>query len=353
MRHPARHLVLAACFAFTGAVALAAPARHGGRHGEVKKGTQPKQPKHRAKVAPPIEPISVSDEDANDEANDDADATETRSTARIAGRGRQNARSAYARERDEADDSDEAGDSDEADEVLAAPVKLHKAGRARANDWHLAIGPYLWASSVDANITLGPASVGSGVDFIQLERHARYGAEVLTEARYGRFSLTGDLMYGVVDVDGGTTVGPLMVSLKGEASSLLVEGAAGYMLVGGDHALLSLEARGGVRYQRTAVAGTVGLGGADVASMDQANSAADAVAGARAFLRPSSRFYLSGSFDLGVFGDSKSTWSASADASVRITSHVLLSLGWRTLTMERANVSIVMHGPRAAVQLVF
>jgi hypothetical protein len=31
----------------------------------------------------------------------------------------------------------------------------------------------------------------------------------------------------------------------------------------------------------------------------------------------------------------------------------LLSLGWRTLTIERAHVSMVMHGPRAALQLVF
>ncbi|MBL0219930.1 MAG: hypothetical protein IPQ07_39450 [Myxococcales bacterium] len=377
MPHPARHLALAACFALTGSVALAAPARHGGRHGEAKKVTKAKPRKHRAKLPPPVEPISVIDEEDTDDA-DDADATEARSTARIAGRGHKGSQNAHAREQDDREsddaddkaddtagdrvafqsrdtDADEVDDADDDDdtEISAAPAKLHKAGRARAKDWHVAIGPYLWASSVDANISLGPASVGSGVDFIQLERHARYGAEVLAEARYRRFSLTGDLMYGVVAVDGATTVGPLMVSLDGTASSLLVEGAAGYMVVGGEHSLLSLEARGGVRYQRTAIAGTVGLGGADVASMEQVNSAADAVAGARAFLRPSSRFYLSGSFDLGVFGDSTTTWSASADASVHITSRVLLSLGWRTLTMERANVSIVMHGPRAAVQLVF
>jgi hypothetical protein len=28
-------------------------------------------------------------------------------------------------------------------------------------------------------------------------------------------------------------------------------------------------------------------------------------------------------------------------------------LGYRTLTVERANVSMVMHGPRAALQLLF
>ena len=44
---------------------------------------------------------------------------------------------------------------------------------------------------------------------------------------------------------------------------------------------------------------------------------------------------------------------AAADASMRVTSRVQLSLGWRTLTTDRAQVSIVMHGPRAAIQFLF
>jgi hypothetical protein len=54
-----------------------------------------------------------------------------------------------------------------------------------------------------------------------------------------------------------------------------------------------------------------------------------------------------------VFGASTSTWSAAADASVRVHKYVLLTLGWRTMTNERPNTSIVVHGPRAAVQLMF
>jgi hypothetical protein len=36
-----------------------------------------------------------------------------------------------------------------------------------------------------------------------------------------------------------------------------------------------------------------------------------------------------------------------------LSPHVLVSAGWRTLTMDRAQVSLAMQGPRAAVQLVF
>jgi hypothetical protein len=41
------------------------------------------------------------------------------------------------------------------------------------------------------------------------------------------------------------------------------------------------------------------------------------------------------------------------DDDMALSSHVLVSAGWRTLTMDRAQVSLAMQGPRAAVQLVF
>jgi hypothetical protein len=237
------------------------------------------------------------------------------------------------------------------DEQVDAPVTLHR--HAAAHDWHVAIGPYLWASSVDANVSLGSASIDTGVDFLQTTQHAKYGAEVVADARYQRFSLSGDLMYGVVGLDGGSAVGPLMVTVNGTASSLLVDGFAGYRVAGDDHSVVSLEARGGIRYQRTEVAAAVDLGGSPVASPAIVDAARDVLTGARVFVRPSSRLYFTGAADVGVFGTSNITWSASADASLQLGSRVLMSLGWRTLTIEGANVSMVMHGPRAAVQLLF
>jgi hypothetical protein len=90
-----------------------------------------------------------------------------------------------------------------------------------------------------------------------------------------------------------------------------------------------------------------------VMAASHVDAAADALAGARVAVRPFERMSVSGALDLGVFGDSRLTWSGSADANVRITKHTRLSLGWRTLTTARTNVSIVMHGPRAAFQVMF
>jgi len=118
---------------------------------------------------------------------------------------------------------------------LDSAVHVHKLVEPESKDWRVVFGPYLWASSVDANVSLGPTTVSSGVDFVQLEQHARYGMEFLSEAHYKNFAVYGDLMYGVVAVDGSRNAGPLMVSLSGEASSVLLDGAAGYTFYGDDH----------------------------------------------------------------------------------------------------------------------
>lgn len=264
------------------------------------------------------------------------------------------------RDRDGDDDDDHDGewrdrddDDDWRDDAGRVERRVRRGKRARAKEWSVAVGPYLWASSVDANVSLGGASVSTGVDFMEIKRNARYGATALVEVRYRRWAVYGDAQYGVVALDGAREVGPFMVALSGTATSLMLDGAAGYRVVGDVRSWLALEARAGVRYQRTAIAGAVNVAGADVSNPQYVDAAADGLVGAQVMARPWSRLTLAGTFDLGVVGDSNRTWSAAADAGVRLGRRVLLSVGWKTLTTERTNVSIVMHGPRAAVQLTF
>lgn len=354
MRHPARLLALVACLALAGSTAAAGPSRRSAKTEKAKKAKAAKKAKKAkaTKRAPP--PVIERDDD------DDDDAIEV-PAARFGGK-----RKAHVRERDDdetvalrEEEPSPEEEIDDADEIEIEPVRAprlrkHTLGRdERPKDWHLAIGPYAWASSVDAEISLGSASVGSGVDFMDIQRHARYGAELLSAVSYRRLKLTTDFMYGVIDLEGAKTIGPLMVSLNGSASSLLLENSLSYRVLGDETSAIALEGLAGMRYQRTKIEGTVGIGGSDVASLEKVTNIADALAGARLYLRPTHRLFASGAVDLGVFGDSALTWSASADASVRITSHVLFSVGYRTLTMNGANVSMKMHGPRAALQFAF
>ena len=55
------------------------------------------------------------------------------------------------------------------EEVVEAPA--HEL--TPPQDWNFAIGPNVWASSVDAKVSLGGQMVATGVDFIQMEDHVR------------------------------------------------------------------------------------------------------------------------------------------------------------------------------------
>ena len=238
------------------------------------------------------------------------------------------------------------------DELVDAPVEVHERA-ARPHDWQLAIGPNVWASSVDAKVSVGSQSVSSGVDFISISHHVKYGVPLLAEVRAGKLSFVGDFTYGVIAIDGTKDVGPLSVAIDGTASSLMFDGYAGYLVAGDPHSLFAFEARAGVRYQRTEIEGALAVGGTPVTSAKQVDGGADALGGARVLVRPSDRFFFTGAADIGVVGSSSNTWSASFDGSVRITSHALLTLGWRAMEMDRAYVAMQMKGPRAALQVLF
>nr|HEX4312878.1 hypothetical protein [Kofleriaceae bacterium] len=244
-------------------------------------------------------------------------------------------------------------DDESADTLGGAPGSLtERVDRPHGHDWHVAIGPYLWASSVDAKVNVGGSNISSGIGFAQLEKHAKFGVPLLLDAGYKRFALTVDMQYGVIGIDGSQPVGPLMVSLNGAAADLSADALAGYRVVGDRDSLLQVEARGGIRYERTQVAATLGVQGMTVTGASLTDVSAEAVAGGRVFVRPWRHVYFSGQADIGLVGTS-STWSAETDAMLSIGSHVLLSLGYRTLNSSGGAVDLTEHGPRGALQVQF
>ena len=377
-----RHLLaIVACLAVTGSTVEAGP-RHA-RHAKVAKKAKAKA-KARKKVAPPVaKPVAIkADDDEDIEVDeDDIEIDETPKVAKLAktdtARKSYKARNAEkadetddgdagdgdeaddANESDESDESNEADDEvaesdddDDADEVDEQAAVTTRAVLRHAKKWNVAFGPYLWASSVDAKVLLGSESVGAAVDFFQMTKHAKYGIPLLLEARYGRFSLVGDMMYGVIGVNGMKELGPVMVQLDAEIKNLAFDGASGVTVLGNSESKLALEARAGVRYQRTVIAGSLGTADMPSAPIGLVTATTDWLAGARVFVRPSRRIFFTGQADVGLFGDSARTWSAAADASVRLP-YALISVGYRTMTTDSPYVSLVMHGPRIAIQASF
>ena len=124
-------------------------------------------------------------------------------------------------------------------------------------------------------------------------------------------------------------------------------------MLGGDAEMFALEARSGVRYQRTTVQGELGAAGFALQTPEIVDDGADLIAGARAAVRPTRWLQVAGAFDVGVVGASETTWSTTVEASARVASWFSVTAGWRTLTLQRASVKQELRGPRLALQLVF
>jgi len=268
-------------------------------------------------------------------------------------------RAAAAAVDDDDGDDDIAMDADRQRELgharqeASPPDVADSRPRPASAGWTFALGPYVWASSVQADVAFGPVTAGVDLGFLSIVRHTRYGIEAVLEARRGRFAITGDIMYGEAAFGASTTIASVMTAVTGRVGGLLLDSAVSYALVGGDSAVFSLEARSGVRYQRNTAQGEVNVAGFTVQTPEIVDSGADLVLGGRAVVRPTPWLQVAAMFDHGVVGVSDSTWSATVDASVRLSSRVLVTAGWRSLTMRRSIVTIELSGPRFAAQYLF
>jgi hypothetical protein len=256
---------------------------------------------------------------------------------------------------DEAAPADEvaAEDPPADDEVDATPEPVAHHHRAAARDWHLALGPYAWASAVDASVSANGMNLDtSGAQVQGLQPTIKYGGELMGEARYSRVALTGDLIFGAIGLDGGSMAGPATITFHGDVAAMMLDSGAGVTIIGNEHSVFAAEVRGGIRYERVSFHVSADISGGDV-EKKVVFGGSDTLAGGRIFFRPSRRWSFTGSADVGITGASSQTWSATAEASARVSTHVQLSLAYRTLTIQRATVDLVFHGPRLALAFLF
>ncbi len=251
----------------------------------------------------------------------------------------------------------QAAETDEADlddSELVDTVKVEKTTTKRSlRDWHIAVGPNVWLSSVQADVAVGNQTITAAIDFMAISHYTKFAAPLIAEGRYKRFSFVGDMTYAVVGIQGGNEIGPLDIALTGNVSSLQFDGLGGYRVYGNEDSKFSAEARAGVRYSRMAISGNVMLSGTELAPKQLVSSSQDLLLGARIFAKPWKRIFASAAFDQSVVGSSDSTWSLGGEANFRVSNHVLMTAGYKTMVQRSGTVTQTMFGPKFSVQVVF
>jgi len=239
--------------------------------------------------------------------------------------------------------------ADEKEVAVKEPVKVPQPRK-----WSVELGPSLWAASVATTIELGPIELHRNVSFAQIAQYLDGGMSGALEARYGRFTTAGSFQYGQLATSKEIADG--MGEIAGSLTTVLVEGAVGYMVLGGPDARLSFEPRAGFRYNSLDLEGmgTLGIGGTTVsAEGGLQRKGTDYLVGARGRLRLHPRVALITTGDTRIAGDSYSTWSISGDIRVRATRWLSVSAGWRVLETEQTPMTIRRNGPQLVVLVGF
>jgi len=225
----------------------------------------------------------------------------------------------------------------------APPPKVEQPARR----WSIEVGPSVWAASVATTIELGPIALRRNVSFAQIAQYLDGGMSGSLEARYGRFTTGGNFQFGRLATTKEIADG--MGEVGGSLTTVLVEGAVGYTVVGGPEARISFEPRLGFRYNSMALEGegTLAVGGTTLsASGAFQRSGTDYLAGARGRLKLHRRVAIVATGDTRIGGDSYATWSLAADVKVRATRWLAVSAGWRVLETQTTPMTIRRSGPQ-------
>lgn len=255
---------------------------------------------------------------------------------------------------DEFDDQDfeEEELDDETDETGEEPAKP----AAKPRRWSVSVGPSLWAASVETTLMLGPVTVHRKVPFAQIMQYMDGGMSGALDARFDRFTLTGGFQFGRLAASTTRDIGDGMAELNGAITSVLVEGALGYEVLGGRDNRFTLEVRTGFRHSQLDIEGmgTLGIAGTTVSANGGIHrEGTDYLLGARGRVRLHDRVALVSTGDTRIAGDSYSTWSLTADVDVRATRWLTVTAGWRVLE-TRADPTIMRRsGPQLVLRFGF
>ena len=239
-----------------------------------------------------------------------------------------------------------------------AVAGLLAAGAAGAQTSEFRFSPYIWIAGFDG--TVGTAGNGAGlgdrvsVDFGHLSENLRVGGAMLNGSwRRGRWTAFGDWTYAKVTSDAESQWGVLYSGVDAEVKGNIVQGFAGYDLLGGRD--VHLDAFAGVRFYDIDIGLDLRGGTLQDRSLSGDAQWADGVVGLRWTARLAERWdaYVQG--DVGA-GGSNLSWQVIAAATYGFSWGSVIA-GWRHLSLDYDDgpykLDAALSGPLVGVSLKF
>ena len=225
-----------------------------------------------------------------------------------------------------------------------------------ANGWTFTVAPYFWAAGVSGDTSqFGSPVVEIDFSFDDILDELDFAAMAIAEARYGRYSIFGDLIYTKVSTGRGTPRGIVATSVDVESDTFAGLAGVGYAIFDSDVARLDIV--GGVRVWSvdTDISFTGGI--LNGVSVSDGSTWADAMAGFRGTYSITPNIYLTGWGLVGV-GGADVDWDVAAGLGYRFNEHISAVAGYRALGVDYSNddgflFDVVEQGPILGLAIRF
>lgn len=221
--------------------------------------------------------------------------------------------------------------------------------------WTFSVTPYFWAAGLSGQVSqFDLPVVDIDASFSDILENLDFAAMMIAEARNGRYSLFGDLIYTKLGSGAATPLGIAATSVNVEASTFAGLVGAGYSVIDGPSGRLDVV--GGVRVW--SVDTDISFSGAFLDGETRSDGATwvDGLVGVRGNYSFTPKFFAVGWALVGA-GGADLDWDVAAGLGYHINDRFSATLGYRALGVDYSDdgflFDVVQQGPIMGLTIRF
>jgi hypothetical protein len=231
--------------------------------------------------------------------------------------------------------------------IVSEEVTAMKAPPQEDSGWHFRVAPYLWLTSVSGTVGAGPLSADTDIGARDALSQLTFGAMILTEIGYHRWSLENDVIFAQFQTS-KETPGPVFGTLNSTLNQFQWTSLFGYRVLEMKRSTFDLQA--GFRMMSLGLDLELTPGLLQGASRSFLRTWVDPVIGFRYRAHLTDWLFVVARGDIGGFGaNSELTWQVFAGVGAQISRWGALIAGYRAIGYEynQAGFSydITTYGP--------
>jgi len=216
--------------------------------------------------------------------------------------------------------------------TVVEEVAAMKAPPQEDSGWRFRVAPYLWLTSVSGTVGAGPLSADTDIGARDALSKLTFGAMILSEIGYRRWSLENDVIFAQFQTS-KETPGPVFGALNSTLNQFQWTSLVGYRVLEMKRSTFDLQA--GFRMMSLGLDLELTPGLLQGASRSFSRTWVDPVIGFRYRAHLTDWLFVIGRGDIGGFGaNSELTWQVFAGVGAQISRWGALIAGYRAIGYE-------------------